>query len=146
MNVDKIIRNLDIKKAGGVVILLAGGVALYLFVKWQIKKKKEHDKSVEGMFENIDLEKAAKTATLTKEQAGVIANKIKNAWGFLNDDEEAIYQAMKQVKNSSDLAMIMNLYSYKGEDLATSLGTRLTVAERAKVNEIIKSNGLDLEF
>ncbi len=150
MNTAKIMKNINIKNVGAMLLLIGGGVFVYYFVKRQIKKNKneqaEEEKSVLSAFESVDMQAAANTATITREQAAVLANKIKTAWGFVNDNEAAIYAVFKSLKNSSDLALLINMYIYKGEDLVTSIQKRMSVSEVGKINEILKSKGITFTF
>ena len=150
MNTEKIIKNINIKNVGAMLLLIGGGVFVYYFVKRQIKKNKdekaEEEKSVMSAFESVDFQAAANTATITREQAAVLANKIKTAWGIFNDNEAAVYSVFKSLKNSSDLALLINMYLYKGEDLVTSIQKRMNMSEIGKINEILKAKGITFTF
>ena len=92
-------------------------------------------------------------ATISKMEAEAIANRIKNAWGTINDDEEAIYSAFRQLRTLSDLLLVIEKYGYyqanalvTAEDLPTSLRARLSKKELATVNNILKERKIDYAF
>ena len=92
-------------------------------------------------------------ATISATQAANIANRIKGAWGIFNDDEEAIFAAMQELRTLADLLLVSEKYGYyqpnalvQAEDLATSLRTRLNKKELEKVNKILSDRKIDYTF
>lgn len=146
MNIEKLLGNINLKNSIGIAVLIfgvVGGIFLYKRLK---RKQKEDENSVETIFENVNENRLVESATLSKEQIALLVNKIKNAWGYLNDDEEAIFSAFRQLGNKYDLALLIKMYYYKGEDLATALQNRLSVSEIEEINDILASKGIDVRF
>ena len=92
-------------------------------------------------------------ATITATEAGNIANRIKSAWGTINDDEEAIYSAFRSIRTLADLLLVIEKYGYyqanalvTAEDLPTSLRSRLSKNELKKVNNILAERKIDYAF
>ena len=84
--------------------------------------------------------------TLTASSVTDIANKIANAWGFFNDDEEAVYNALNRLSNEADLKYLMQVYDNGGEDLATSIRKRMSSSEVQKCNNILAKKGITYRF
>lgn len=86
-------------------------------------------------------------ASISRQTAKQIASKIQNAWGFINDDENAVYAALQQLKNYSDLQMVMQEYGiYKDEDLTAAIQSRMSSSEVAKCNTILQNKGIEYSF
>lgn len=85
-------------------------------------------------------------STLSDTNISALAQKISSSWGFLNDDEDAIYNAFRALGNRQDLIKLMRAYSYKNENLVTSINRRMSNKEIAKINNILKSKGINFSF
>lgn len=132
------------KNTGGInpnVVLLVGGAALIYvgalnpILKWLGIKDDKDDKK-EGK-ENAKAENAVgwnPSFWLTYRPAGVticlmtdakatrLAKQIKDAWGVFNDDENAIYAAIREVRSQVQLSQLAAKYS---SQYKTDLWTRL---------------------
>ncbi len=120
--------------------------AFYIIRRLQ-NKIKEQENSVENVFSNPSITNAIKeNATITKARASQLAEQIKSSWGFLNDNEAAIYKVFEQLKNEYDLALLVQVYLYNGENLQMSITKRMSQRERNKINEILFKNGIEVTF
>ena len=120
--------------------------AFYIIRRLQ-NKIKEQENSVENVFSNPSITNAIKeNATITKARASQLAEQIKSSWGFLNDDEAAIYKVFEQLKNEYDLALLVQVYLYNGENLQMSITKRMSQRERNKINEILFTKGIEVTF
>lgn len=120
--------------------------AFYIIRKLQ-NKIKEQENSVENVFSNEQITTAIKqNATISKARASQLAEQIKSSWGFLNDNEATIYKAFEALNNEYDLALLMQTYIYKGENLQSSITKRMSQRERNKLNEILFKKGIEVTF
>lgn len=120
--------------------------AFYIIRRLQ-NKIKEQENSVENVFSNPSITNAIKeNATITKARASQLAEQIKSSWGFLNDNEAAIYKVFEQLKNEYDLALLVQVYLYNGENLQMSITKRMSQRERNKINEILFTKGIEVTF
>lgn len=120
--------------------------AFYIIRRLQ-NKIKEQENSVENVFSNPSITNAIKeNATITKARASQLAEQIKSSWGFLNDNEAAIYKVFEQLKNEYDLALLVQVYLYNGENLQMSITKRMSQRERNKINEILFKKGIEVTF
>lgn len=120
--------------------------AFYIIRKLQ-NKIKEQENSVENVFSNEQITTAIKqNATISKARAAQLAEQIKSSWGFLNDNEATIYKAFEALNNEFDLALLMQVYIYKGENLQQSITKRMSQRERNKLNEILFKKGVEVTF
>lgn len=122
-------------------------VAAYYLIKRLGGAIRNQKNEVESVFNSNEMQTAIKNnATITKARASQLAEQIKSSWGFLNDDEAAIYKAFSALNNEFDLALLFSVYYYKGEDLQESLTKRLSQKERGKINEILITKGIETTF
>lgn len=143
------LKKIDVQK----IALILGGVIVcyYLFsvLKRQIATQKNDLQN--------ELDKPATqaailaNATISRQRAIQLADQIKGAWGVLNDDEKAVYNAFEQLENDADVFLLMSVYFFnplgsKTENLQTSITTRMSNNERRKINDILKSKGIDITF
>lgn len=120
--------------------------AFYIIRKLQ-NKIKEQENSVENVFSSEQITTAIKqNATISKARAAQLAEQIKSSWGFLNDNEAAIYKAFEALNNEYDLALLMQVYIHKGENLQQSITKRMSQRERNKLNEILFKKGIQVTF
>lgn len=120
--------------------------AFYIIRKLQ-NKIKEQENSVENVFSSEQITTAIKqNATISKARAAQLAEQIKSSWGFLNDNEATIYKAFEALNNEYDLALLMQTYIYKGENLQSSITKRMSQRERNKLNEILFKKGIQVTF
>lgn len=90
-----------------------------------------------------------KNTTKTDAQLKSLANKIKNAWGILNDDEEAIYNAFRQINNYADLMQLFYYYGDRGirnRGLEEDIQRKMNNKEISKINTILKQKGINYIF
>lgn len=138
-----LVGNKAVQYAVGAVAIAAG---IYLILRLRGKIREEQN-SVETVFSNAELVKVVQqNATITKERASQLAEQIKSSWGFLNDDENAIYNVFKALNNEYDLALLIQVYTYKGENLQESITKRMSQNERNKITEILYSKGIESSF
>lgn len=120
--------------------------AFYIIRKLQ-NKIKEQENSVENVFSSQQITTAIKqNATISKARAAQLAEQIKSSWGFLNDNEATIYKAFEALNNEFDLALLMQVYIHKGENLQQSITKRMSQRERNKLNEILFKKGIEVTF
>lgn len=120
--------------------------AFYIIRKLQ-NKIKEQENSVENVFSSEQITTAIKqNATISKARAAQLAEQIKSSWGFLNDNEAAIFKAFEALNNEYDLALLMQVYIHKGENLQQSITKRMSQRERNKLNEILFKKGIQVTF
>lgn len=153
-NMKDFFKNIDTGKIIRLALLVGGGVAVYFLVK-KFSKSREQiigetssgDIVSEILQDSQNSAQIAQAATISQLTAKSIAQKIQNAWGFLNDDEDAIYKAFAQINNLADLMLVIQMYGqYKHEDLAEALQSRLNEKELQKVNLILQSKGINYQF
>ena len=120
--------------------------AFYIIRKLQ-NKIKEQENSVENVFSSEQITTAIKqNATISKARAAQLAEQIKSSWGFLNDNEAAIFKAFEALNNEYDLALLMQVYIHKGENLQQSITKRMSQRERNKLTEILFKKGIEVTF
>ena len=134
MNLDKVINKVDLNTVARVAFI---GVAILLV--YRIAKAAKR---------NIDVYAYNVSApTLPNVQISGLAQKIANAWGgIFNDNEEAVYDAFRQLGNMDDLILLMRAYSYKNENLQTSITKRMSNREVNKINQILAGKGINYRF
>jgi len=148
---------MDEKKFLKYAIIAAGVFLLYMYMKKRTKGGIFHTEPAKSeLTELIEADQSGTiqgTATISGTQAANIANRIKGAWGVFNDDEEAIFSALQELRTLSDLLLVVEKYGYyqpnallQSEDLATSLRTRLSKKELDKVNKILSDRKIDYAF
>lgn len=121
-------------------LLLGAGTILFLSV---MKRAKQGVKNVVTTISAV----AYPGTTLTAQQVTDIANKIATAWGgILNDDEQAVYEALNRLYNEQDLKYLMAVYDYKGENLSTSIRRRMSTNEIQKCNNILANHLINYRF
>lgn len=137
-----------------IAVIGAVGLAAYFIIKKLSKSKSQviaetdTGEVVTQVMEDVQNSNAIRSsATITEVEAKSIANKIRDAWGFINDDEEAVYNAFSRVGNLADLYLVMQMYGqYKNEDLEEAIHNRMNAGEIDKVNNILKSKGIGYRF
>ena len=102
-----------------------------------------------------ELDRIAKTATLSNSQAGVVANAIFAAMDGYGTDEQGIVNQMKKVKNNADFLKVQSKYgtrevssgrfnpepNYKG-NLTGAMGSECSTYWTNLINKNLKSNGV----
>ena len=132
MNLDKLVNKVDLNTVARVAFI---GVAILLV--YRIAKRTK---------QNIDIYTySVSSPTLSNVQIAALAQKIAGAWGLLNDNEEAVYSAFRCLNNMDDLILLMRAYSYKNENLVTSI-TRMSNKEVEKINAILSGKGINFRF
>ena len=134
MDLSKVMNKVDINTVAKV-----GFIGITLLLIYRIAKRTK---------QNIDIYTIdASNATLSNVQIAGLAQKIANAWGGIwNDNEEAVYDAFRQLNNYDDLIKLMRAYSFKNENLQTSITKRMSNREVAKINSILASKGINYKF
>lgn len=152
-------------------VFTALGVGGFFLIRWALKSagitKSKGEKAAEGTYYDYvatgnpgTVNTSASTATTTTGAANSgpaptiseataknLANKIKNAWGVFNDDEDAVYSALQQLKTIADLNLVILKYGiYKDEDLPQAIQSRMNNSEIAKCNTILASRGINFSF
>lgn len=129
----------------------AAGVAVYFILKrigvFQSKLERAGNVNIADTFTYKDLLDQKQNATLSEAELRAIAASIKNSWGWLNDDEDKIYNAFGRLGNLNDLKLVMTYYgTYKGEALEDSISNRMSANEVNKVNQILSQKGINFSF
>lgn len=129
----------------------AAGVAIYFILRklgvFKSKLERAGDVNIADTFTYQDLIEQKKNATLSESELRAIASSIKNSWGWLNDDEEKIYNAFSRLGNFDDLKLVMTYYgTYKGEALEDSINNRMNAREVSRINEILAQKGINFSF
>ena len=146
-----------------ITIVLIVALIIFLIIR---KKRKENTKSLisrvfgndskelkeatEALSQSTAFQQAIEAnATISRNTASSLAKKIKNAWGTVNDDEEAVYAALKKLNNKADWLLLVQEYgvnsaAFKDRDLEGDLEYRLSEDEFAVVQSILKSKGVSI--
>lgn len=140
-----------------IAALLLGGYVAYNKLFGKSKEEKEAEKSLEEQEKtnNIwagvaSLQKTIKpnqTIKLLLYNDSVIkAEKIHDAWGTFNDDEEAVYAAFRSLRYQTQVASIVDAYKkLYNKDLLTTLKSNLSDTEFNEVVKIISLKPLGIE-
>jgi hypothetical protein len=140
-----------------IAALLVGGYIAYNKLFGKSKEEKEAEKSLEEQEKtnNIwagvaSLQKTIKpnqTIKLLLYNDSVIkAEKIHDAWGTFNDDEEAVYAAFRSLRYQTQVASIVDAYKkLYNKDLLTTLKSNLSDTEFNEVIKIISLKPLGIE-
>lgn len=90
---------------------------------------------------------AKTTSGMEQWQLTLLANKIDNAWGVFNDDENAIYNVFRSLSTFGDLKGLIRAYGTRHkEDLMTAIQKRLNKKEIEKINNILLNKGIKYNF
>lgn len=133
-------------------IVLGGAIVCYYLITVLKKKIAEQKNDITNELNKPETQAAIlQNATISKARALQLADQIKGAWGVVNDDEKAVYNAFEQLENDADVYLLMSVYSFnpfgsKMENLQTSITSRMSNAERRKINDILISKGIDITF
>lgn len=111
--------------------------------KEEVKKEKAVKENIYnianemGIFD-VNLWKQYPDRMISDNTAVRIADQIYNAWGFWNDDEEAVYSAFNLITDPAQVSRVSDVYSklFKA-DLYTDLTTKLSKTEFYNVMKII---------
>ena len=77
---------------------------------------------------------------LTTPKAEAIAVQLKKSKGIFNDDETAVYSAMKFVKTKSQLSQVATVFNkLTSQDLTAYLQSFMSEKELARIYEIVKN-------
>lgn len=141
------------------LLLIGAGVVAFLVLRKKLNDwglfgtGKKAQSEIAQLLAEDESQQVMEAATITGVEADRIATNIKNAWGILNDDEEAVYASLQKLHTLADLLLVIEKYGYyqpniliQGEDLVTSIQARMSKKERAKCNEILKTKGINFEF
>jgi hypothetical protein len=140
-----------------IAALLVGGYIAYNKLFGKSKEEKEAEKSLEEQEKTnnlwagvASLQKTIKpnqTIKLLLYNDSVIkAEKIHDAWGTFNDDEEAVYAAFRSLRYQTQVASIVDAYKkLYNKDLLTTLKSNLSDTEFNEVVKIISLKPLGIE-
>lgn len=130
-----------------------GGLAIvaYLILRklglTQTRLEREGNTNIAETFTKIDVESQKARATLSESELRAIAAKIKNAWGFINDDEEAVYNAFQRLNNYDDLMLVIRYYGInKNKGLEDDITARMSQSEVDKINAILANKNINFNF
>ena len=104
----------------------------------------------EALSKSTEYQRAVESnATINRSKAQSLAQQIKDAWGPFNDDEESIYNALKQLKNKADWLLLVQEYGvnsgiFSDKDLAGDLKSDLSPGEYQNVLSILKARGISI--
>lgn len=131
--------------------MAGAGIALYFILKrlgiFQSKLERAGNINIADTFTYKDVLEQKQNSSLSEVELRAIAASIKNSWGWLNDDEDKIYNAFGRLGNLNDLKLVMTYYgTYKGEALEDSISNRLNAKEINKVNQILSQKGINFSF
>lgn len=152
-----------VKQNSGIIKWAIVGIAVYILYKKVFGDKrnsglfglggKEETSELTTLLESDTSGEIQGAATISSFDANSIASSIKNAWGILNDDEDAVYAAFMRLRSLADLLLVAEKYGYyqpnalsAKEDLATSIRKRMSNKEREKINTILKERGINYAF
>lgn len=141
------------------LLLIGAGVVAFLVLRKKLNDwglfgtGKKAQSEIAQLLAEDESQQVMEAATITGVEADRIATNIKNAWGILNDDEEAVFSSLQKLHTLADLLLVIEKYGFfqpniliQAEDLPTSIQTRMSKKERAKCNEILKTKGINFEF
>ena len=137
--------------------LLIGGYLAYNKLFGKSKEEKEAAKALQEQEKtnNIwagvaSLQKTIKPTQTIKlllyNDSVIKAEKINNAWGTFNDDEEAVYAIFRSLRYQTQVASIVDAYKkLYNKDLLTTLKSNLSDSEFNEVINIIGTKPLGIE-
>lgn len=140
-----------------IAALFVGGFIAYNKLFGKSKEEKEAAKNLEEQEKknNIwagaaSLQKTIKPnqtiKLLTYNDSVIKAQKIHDAWGTFNDDEEAVYAAFRSLRYQTQVASIVDAYKkLYNQDLLTTLKSKLSDSEFSQVVNIIDTKPLGIE-
>jgi hypothetical protein len=153
----EIFKGLPMWAKGVVAIVIVGGIGIVgytIYKKIQSQTDKKDDRQQLNA-EEKELSQMSVKPTLSKAQAEAIANAIFAAFDGWATDEQAIYSQLGKLKNNADWLLLSTSYgtrkipSGRGNPAPDFTGTligalndELDPFERAKVNQILKKNGV----
>lgn len=143
------LQKFDVQK---VALILGGAIVCYYFFTVLRKQIAQQKNNLQNELDKPSTQAAIlQQATISRARALQLAEQIKGAWGILNDDEKAVYNVFEQLENEADVFLLMSVYQFnpvgsKIENLQTSLTTRMNNNERRKINDILKSKGIEITF
>lgn len=113
----------------------------------QTRLEREGNTNIAETFTKLEIQSRKERATLTESELRAIAAKIKNAWGFFNDDEEAIYNAFSRLNNYDDLMLLFEYYGInKNNGLEDDITEKMNEKEVQKINEILSKKNINFNF
>ena len=113
----------------------------------QTRLEREGNINIAETFTKIEVEEQKQRATLTESELRAIAAKIKNAWGFFNDDEEAVYNAFSRLNNYDDLMLMIRYYGInKKNGLEDDITDKMGEREVQKINDILAKKNINFNF
>ena len=129
---------------------VVAGIIVYRKVYSKYKQKIVGSSNVADMVSSNSSQKIIQNNTTKSEaQLKSLASKIKNAWGILNDDEEAVYSAFRQINNYADLMQLFYYYGDRGirnRGLEEDIQKKMNKKEIAKINTILQQKKIDYAF
>lgn len=133
-------------------LLLAGGVT------YGMAKRGRNKKLIQAIYDVLDTTGGSGTTAdmayfgafdpnywidkpgqMSESDATRLASQIHDAWGFWDDDEDAVYGALNAAKNWVQISQVTYAYNQEyGKDLFAKLDDSLNGSEMMKVQEIIE--------
>lgn len=138
------LENEQVRKIAVTAIIVIVSYYILINLRTKIKQQKNDLQSIVNESQIQDA--INRNTTISRARAAQIADQIKGAWGLINDDENAIYNAIRQLQNDADVLLLITVYDYKGENLQVSFTKRLNNRERSKINDILKTKGISITF
>lgn len=133
------------------IVIMIIVIAVVVYFSWS-KLKKLFGKINESTDKAI-LEAKGVSLTYPKGQYITFADTINAAFGFFNDDEDAIYAVFNQLRNDLDFLELKEAYGlrpsvYQGtnQTLSEALKSRLDSTEIAKINSILRTNNITYQI
>lgn len=118
----------------------------YFVVKAQLKKAKE-TKADQQKINVIEAEIIPEKVSLAESEYNNIAQKIEDAHGTFNDDEEATYEAFQRMRTNSDLLKLQEAFGIRDDkDLFTYVRHYLNDSEIQKVNDILAQRNISIKL
>lgn len=105
---------------------------------WGLKdtqaEKDTVEKGVQSNAWDVNFPTSPGALIFNQTEANEIVSIIYNAWGFFDDDEEAVYAAIKKIRSKHQVSRIARAYSQKyNADLLEVLKDKLSTSELAVV-------------
>ena len=129
--------------ASAVIILLAA--VLYIVLK--LKKSISTGIKLAENTSEANKEISTERLTLTSSQYNTLASKLYAAMAGIGTDEEAVYDAFRNINTYSDLMQLMSVFGSKdGLTLREWLYDDLSASDINKINEILASKSINYKF
>lgn len=143
----------DYRRAIVIGVILIVVIILLVIFRARIKGLIDRlsNKIANNQLENEWQQQSGETATISRAQLTVMANKLFAAADGAGTDEDAIYAVFNQLRNTADLYALISAYGTKnGLDLPgmirDELGNHWPTYELDKLNKILTNKGIAYHF